>query len=393
MSDKKRILISCTSGMYLGGIETSLLGLLDALDYDRYDVDLFLFSHRGELFKYINPKVNLLPLNKSCQFIREPISLALKNGCLTLAIIRLFNKFYCRILKKDIRMMDCNFRAINLFLPKIKKNYDIALGFFGPHDFLIRKVDADTKIGWLHTDYSNIEYDIDYNAKIWKSLDYIAGVSDECGKIFGNLMPAVSDKIITVENIISKSLVLNRANEFDVSSEMSDDAIKLLTIGRYSEAKRMDEIPFICKKLLEKGHNVKWYLIGYGPDEALIRQKIVELQMQDNVIMLGKKVNPYPYLNACDIYIQPSRYEGKSVVVREAQMLGKPIIITDYPTAKNQLKDGIDGVIVPMSLDDCANEIAKIIDDKELLVKLSSNCRYFDYSNVHEVKKIYKLIK
>ena len=110
--------------------------------------------------------------------------------------------------------------------------------------------------------------------------------------------------------------------------------------------------------------NVKWYLIGLGPDEELIRKKIEETGMQEHVIILGKKENPYPYMKACDIYVQPSRHEGKCVAVREAQILGKPVIITNYETSVSQLKDGYDGVIVSMDNEKCAQGIAEVIQIK-----------------------------
>ncbi len=392
MDIKKKILVVSTSAMYIGGIETSLLGLLDSIDYNRYEVDLFLFSHKGELFSQINKNVNILPLNKSCDMIREPIADALKRGCLALATIRLFNKFFCKVFKKNDSMMDRNFRAINKFLPKIKKRYDIALGFFGPHDFLSKKVDADIKIGWLHTDYSKISYDVSYNAKIWESLDYVAGVSDECGKIFAKLLPSVKDKIITIENILSPDFIKTRANAFTVDDEMQKGSTNLLTVGRFCEAKRMDEIPEICKRIIKSGLNIKWYLIGYGHDEEIIKEKINDAGVQDHVIILGKKVNPYPYIKACDVYIQPSRYEGKCVVVCEAQMLGKPVIITKYPTSSSQLKDGVDGVIVPMDIELCADGIIKVLKDINLQNLLQKNCLERDYSNKEQTEKIYKII-
>ena len=100
--------------------------------------------------------------------------------------------------------------------------------------------------------------------------------------------------------------------------------------SRFCRAKNFDNVPDICRRLCEKGLDIKWYLIGFGGDEALIRQKIREAGMDERVIMLGKKENPYPYIAACDLYVQPSRYEGKCVTVREAQMLGKPVVITRY---------------------------------------------------------------
>ena len=116
---------------------------------------------------------------------------------------------------------------------------------------------------------------------------------------------------------------------------MPKRGIRLLSIGRYCTAKNFDNVPDMCARLLQSGLDVYWYIIGFGPDEALIRQKIAEANMEERVILLGKKENPYPYIKACDLYVQPSRYEGKSVTVREAQLLGRPVVIARYATSSS----------------------------------------------------------
>ena len=114
--------------------------------------------------------------------------------------------------------------------------------------------------------------------------------------------------------------------------------------------------------------------------------------MENNVIVLGKKKNPYPYIKSCDIYIQPSRYEGKAVTVREAQMLNRPVIITNFSTARSQLKNGIDGLIVPIDNVGCAEGIIKLIKDSKMRQVLIENTTKFDYTNISEINKIYKFI-
>ena len=115
--------------------------------------------------------------------------------------------------------------------------------------------------------------------------------------------------------------------------------------------------------------------------------------MEDRVIILGKKENPYPYLKACDLYVQPSRYEGKAVTVREAQMLCKPVVITRYATSASQLEDGVDGVIVPMDNEGCAEGIAAVIRDEKLRQKLIKNTKARDYTNAKEIQKIYRVME
>ena len=70
--------------------------------------------------------------------------------------------------------------------------------------------------------------------------------------------------------------------------------------------------------------NIKWYVVGYGGYEGRIKGIIAQNKLEDSFILLGKKTNPYTYIKACDLYVQPSRYEGKAVTVTEAKILGKP---------------------------------------------------------------------
>ena len=173
----------------------------------------------------------------------------------------------------------------------------------------------------------------------------------------------------------------------------SDGAVKILSAGRFCDAKNFDNVPDICRRLMENGLDVKWHLIGYGGEEPLIRQKIAEAGMQERVIILGKKDNPYPYMRACDLYVQPSRYEGKAVTVREAQLLGKPVVITSYATSASQLEDGVDGAIVPMDSVGCAAGIAALLRDPARMQQLSENCASRDYTNSAEIEKIYALME
>ena len=183
-----------------------------------------------------------------------------------------------------------------------------------------------------------------------------------------------------------------RAEEFAVSFTKIEGRINLLAVGRYTTAKNYDNVPDICKRIREAGCDVYWYIIGYGGDEVLIREKIKESGMEDYVILLGKKENPYPFMKACDIYVQPSRYEGNSVTVREAQMLCKPVVVTDYLTAKSQIKQDIDGVIVPLDNDECAKGLVGLIKNLDLQRKIIGYLQAHDYGNESEIEKLYLLV-
>ncbi len=383
---KKKILIIFTGEMELGGIEKSLLGLLDAISYEEYEVDLFLYGRSGALYPYINSNVNIFPEIKELAYLKKSVKEKLRHGC--------FYSLWRRLLKSVCKESFCEYwgKVVKKKMKPIQKEYDLALSFAMPFDVLRDFVNAKVKVGWIHTDYSREScLGVGDLHEIYEGLDYIAGVSEDCCKVFKELLPEYKDKTIVVENISSKELMFKQVEE-SLDGEMEKGKVKLLSIGRFCTAKNFDNVPEIVSIIKKSGIDVVWYLIGFGMDEELIHQKIKEYHVEDSVIVLGKKENPYPYIKACDIYVQPSRYEGKCVAVREAQMLCKPVIITNYPTSASQLEDGVDGVGVPMDNEGCAKGIMEVINDKELQEKLISNCKARDYSNSQEVEKLYTLI-
>lgn len=389
--------------MEIGGAETALVGLLNALNPARVDVDLFLYDHRGEMMQFIPEWVNLLPQNPKYSVLERPIVELVKRGFWGIAAARLWAKWLSqKAYKRSGSKLENNggldkmSKCTTPLLPKINQSvtYDLAISFLTPHRIVAEKVKAKKKIAWIHTDYTRVWVDAEDELKVWQKYDFVASISGDVTNTFLQVFPSLAPKIVEIENILSPTFVRKRAELEDTDKEFRQtDKISLLSIGRYSEQKNYDNVPDICKRLINKTKlNIKWYIIGYGGDEALIRQKIKEAGMEEHVILLGKRSNPYPYIKACDIYVQPSRYEGKSVTVREAQMLCKPVVVTNYPTAPSQIHSGIDGVIVPMDNEGCAHGLAEVICDKHLQERIIAYLKTHDYGNESEVEKIYTLI-
>lgn len=393
----KRILI-IHSNMELGGAESSLLGLLDTIDYSKYTVDLFLLNHSGEFMPLINRHVNLLPEVQSYKALTQPIAANLLSGRIRIAMLRCYAKLRSTLSHGTLHLAH-NYKQYFhklcvAYLPDIPEEYDLAISFNDPHYIIGKKANAKVKLAWFHTDASRIQFCDAIEKEMWRMSDYVITVSPECKDAFDKAHLYLSpQKTLVLENILSKTLVMARSQEFDPGKEMRSADITLLSVGRFCDAKNFDNVPDICRRLVEDGLNVKWYIIGYGGDEPLIRQKIAEAEMQGRVIILGKKDNPYPYMRACDLYVQPSRYEGKAVTVREAQLLGKPVVITNYATSASQLENGVDGVIVPMDNAGCAVGIAALLRDPARMQQLSENCTNRDYTNSAEVEKIYALME
>ena len=397
----KKIFIMAHS-LEIGGAERALLGLLENIDTTQYQVDLFLLRHQGELMEYLPKTINLLPENPKYSALGIPISVVLKRGQFKVALARYKGKRKALQRIKQLKVVGDN-NIVNEYshkytmnvLPEISQvEYDLAISFMSPHYFVTHKVNAKRKIAWIHTDYATFQVDVESELKMWNEYDNIVSISEDVSKSFLKTFPSLENKIILIENIMPIKYMKTLSDSFSVEKEMPfDKSIKLLTLGRFVYQKKMEEIPMICKKIREFNLDVKWYLIGFGNDEELIQKKIIENGMKDYVIILGKKTNPYPYIKACDLYIQPSRYEGKSIAVREAQAFHKPVVITNYSTASSQLEDGMDGIIVPMDIEKTAEGIAALIKNKELQKKLCNNMKKRDYVKQKEIEKIYQLMR
>lgn len=407
----------------LGGAEMSLLGLLHALDPKEVEVDLLVNDPRGPLMKFIPKWVNLLDSPTPYRMVERPMAEALRHGCLRVVAGRLLaRRDYQRYVVHKGVTGESN--AIFTFLDrrvvpglpglKLNKTYDVALAFCGFPSVVLQKVNARRKLAWIHTDYTAIDVNKEAEMATLSGFDNVVCVSSEAREQFLRVMPELAAKTMVIENCLPVGYIRDRAQisaaeplnteerltryslrgktggtVHGLTQEERLTRVSLLTIGRYCAAKRLDAIPGICRRLAERGIDVTWRIIGYGGDDSYIRDAIAAEGMEERVLPLGKQENPYPWIAACDWYVQPSLYEGKSITVREAQVLGKPVIITAYPTAKAQLREGVDGLIVPMDVDACAEAMAAAIMDDGLRQRLIANVQATDYSMAEEARKIF----
>lgn len=351
--------------------------MLNAIDTEQYNVDLFLYSHRGELLKQVPDAVHLLPEIKKYDVIEKPIKEAIQKGFSDIALARLWAKYqFARYAKKNhlkegSAILQYVFDAVTPLLPDINPNteYDLAISFLTPHNIVLNKVKAKKKLAWIHTDYTKISVNVEKEIKVWSQFDHIVSISEDVTRSFLSVFPTLAGKIIEIANILSPRTVRAKALASKVDFPIQNGRVNLLSVGRFTFAKNFDNVPDICRRILQEGCDVYWYIVGYGGDEQLIKEKIKEAGMEEHVILLGKRENPYPFIKECNIYVQPSRFEGNAVTVREAQILYKPVIVTNYPTAHSQIKQGVDGIIVPQDNVGCAHEIAQFIKNKELQQK------------------------
>ncbi|PEB56273.1 glycosyl transferase [Bacillus pseudomycoides] len=396
----KNVLIA-SFDMEVGGVERSLISMLDNFDYKNYTVDLMLYRHQGDFMDLVTNKVNLLDEISQYTTFRKSIGEIFKDKQYSIGLVRMVSKINADFIGRTKRITEPGYYQMQLmwkyalpFLPKVDKEYDVAISYLWPHYFIADKIRAKKKIAWIHTDYSTIKTDKSMDLKMWNKFDYIVAVSEACKNSFLKKYSKLHNKVVVIENITSPEFIRKMANENIENPMTNDSRFKIITVARLSHAKGIDNAVKALKMLKDKGYDdITWYVVGYGGDEAMIKDLIKDLKLEADFILLGKQMNPYPYMQEADLYVQPSRYEGKAVTVGEAQILSKPVMITNYTTAKSQVRDGFDGYITELSIEGIANGIEKLYKDSVMRNELTNNCVKTDYSNSYELDKLYEVIE
>ncbi|EJS00724.1 glycosyltransferase [Bacillus mycoides] len=392
----KKDVLFVINNLNCGGAEKSLISLLNTMDYSRYNVDLFLFKHEGLFLNKIPKQVNVLEEPPEYQLFDMPIKAAimkcLRQGRLDIALSRVCAGYIFKSEKNKARCEQRVWRYLSKSLQNISKKYDVAIGYLekNPVYFCIDKVNANKKIGFIHTDYDKLGMDPNIDMGYFRSLDHIVTVSEECANVLKQRFSIYNDKIGVIHNIVSPSTI-NKMSQEKVDLERK--GVKLVSVGRLSHEKGFDLAIEACKNLVGDGYEIKWYIIGEGEGRGKLEKMIEENHLQDHFLLLGLKENPYPYIREADIYVQPSRFEGKSIAIDEAKILHKPIVVTNFSTAKDQIKNEENGLIIDMDAHSLSEGIKKLIHNEELRNKLIKNLSDEELGTESEIKKLYTLFK
>lgn len=385
-----------------GGAEKSLSSLLQTIDYSKYEVDLLLFKPEGLFFKNLPKQVNVLEKPFEYQFFDMPIKTALsdsiRKGRVDIAISRIGASYIFRKEKNKSRCEQRAWQYMSKPLKKINKSYDIAIGYLEKSSiyFIVDKVEAKKKIGWIHTNYSNSGMDQQLDYPYFQQLDHIVTVSEECAESIKIHFPDLTNKVKVIGNIVSPAIIYTLSNhELQSDFIQGKECTSVVTVARLGNEKGIDMAIEACNVLKKSGRQLRWYVLGYGTEKEQkeMASTIKHKNLQNHFKLLGVKENPYPYIKKADIYVQPSRYEGKSIAIDEAKILQKPIIVTNFSTAKDQINDDENGLIVEMNGESIAAGIEKLIADCELKNKLIHNLSREQVGTESEVYKLYELFQ
>lgn len=385
----KKILFVMQS-LYNGGAEKSLVNLFNELPPNEYQVDLLLFKKEGMFLKQVPSWINILETPRDLRGLYSSVKDVNEQ-----TMNKICGTLLARCVKKE-GSERAAWRWEHFYAKRITtlgNEYDVAISYIAGEVlyYVVDKVRAKKKYVWIHNDYRTARHPKLFDTLYLKETDGIVSISERCVDILKEEFPELSGKMLCIENITSSTVTRNRAQEF-FPEEYDSKTPVVLSIGRLMEQKGFDIAIDAARLLKQKGVPFQWYVIGDGELKERLTRLISEEDVGDCFKLIGTRENPYPYIANATVFAQTSRWEGKSVVLDEAKILGKPIVVTNYPTVRDQIEDGKEGIIVDMVSDSIAKGIETMIVDVTLREKISNYLQMHEYGNQSEVSKYLELI-
>ena len=384
--------------MNIGGTEKALLTMLNEIDDSKYDITLLMLEEYGGFLNEIPSfvKVKYVDEYKSIKpFVNEPpkilIKRLIKNKAYLTGLSTLLNYSISKITKN----ISYYYKYILKNIKGIDEEYDLAVAYAGPMDFItyfvLNKIKAKKKVQWIHFDINKIGFNRKFAERNYKKFDKIFVVSEEGKEKLIDLIPALNNKVEAFFNIISCNLIENMSKN-EKSFDDLFNGVRILTVGRLSKEKGQELTINVLARLKNEGYKVRWYCIGDGPEKDNYRNRIKSLDIENDYILLGSKLNPYPFMKDCDIYVQPSKHEGYCITLGEARCFDNPIVTTNFTGANEQIKNEVTGLVCDISEQGIYQAIKRLLDNKELYKDIRINLSNEIVDSTNEISKLEKLV-
>lgn len=391
---EKRTVLFAYNAMNVGGSTTSLLSILNSLDYSKFDVDLLLNTNTGPLLSSIPKEVTLLPqarkyTDRKAEYVHRLLSPRyLYQFWRSKQIVKTSGKAIQGAQYREWKDID--------FFRSIDTEYDTAVAFLEGDrcKFVARHVKAKRKIAWIHVNYKDAGFNPDYDRDTMAVFDAIVLVSRDSKTAFDEAFPELAHKTCVIENILASEYVRNRAAQ-DTAFAVDSDKLNLISVCRINfRSKGLDRAAQAMSRLKREGllQNIMWYILGDGPDKATLEEMIDAADLQEHIRLLGEQLNPYSFMPNMSCFFLPSRFEGKPMAVTEAFMMGLPAVTTEYSSAHEQIRHDVDGFVMENSTDGIYKGLKTILAHPERIAMWKENIARTEYSNVEVVRSVESII-
>lgn len=369
---KKKILI-VAHHLTVGGVQKSLISALKALDYDKYDVTLYLRKNRNELLSFIDNRVRVVFNEDSHHYYRKPYAVLLQIKEILYRCLKSKEKAEAAKaeLAEKIVNDSMNYECRTYF---DSVHYDVAIAYVQGYtaQFVAEHISADKKIVFFHTSTDDHH---EIHERILPEFDTVVALHDEQRKLIEGWYPIISDRIKIVANYTDEMFVKEQSGAYEVYKKAE---LCLCSCGRLATVKGFDMAVKAAEILNNSRLDFVWYFVGDGPERDALEMMISDKGLGDKVIITGMQKNPYPYMAACDIYVQPSYEESWGLTIAEAQQLKKPAISTATVGGKKLVDNGKTGVLCEINAEAIARAIVDLANNKSMTKTIIENLEIRD---------------
>lgn len=379
----KKNIIFVSTALWIGGIESALVNLLNHLDYNKYNVTCLILYNYTDMAHRIPKECNLIiaDRDKAITF-KEPYKYSrlfhLLEKPQNASKLRLF---IWKVLCFFFKGIEAHLYAKYVKKQMSDQHFDTAVIYSDVvAETAVKGINADKFIMFYHHGAMRKVYHDKYG---YKNSNKIIAVSQSQADALKDFRPKYKKKIIAINNIIDVDGIKKRSKE-KADIEFTKDKFNIVSCGRLSPVKGLNFALETVTRLVEEGYtDINWYIVGGGPIEKEIKEQIVTHKMEKHIFMLGMKNNPYPYIKNCDLFIQPSLFEGYSLSIMEAEILSTPILAT-YAAAGNQIENGIDGFLCDTNTESVYENLLSLYKNREKLENCKKALMNCDFDSINQ---------
>jgi glycosyltransferase involved in cell wall biosynthesis len=372
-----------------GGSCISMLNLLEILQLDGYNIDLFLLSHEGLFLTRAKQVSNLLPENLLISSIVSSKDSLFKGLNFKKLIIRVLYVFLHKVFNpKLITDLFYRFSAV-----KLSNRYDIVVAYQEcMTSEYVRFISTSKKIGWVHTDVDRFAGYCDVE-EVYRDFDILVGVSKSVtGSISRRISKSKLDTVLIYNSLVSERII-SLSNIGVERLIRKDSRLVFVSVGRFVEAKAFKRIVLVAKKLLSLNYVFEWLVVGDGDLWSEINEDVKLNGLQEHIVLIGNVDNPYPYMSYADFLVVTSYYEAHPMVVNESFILKRPVISTSFNSVLEIIDDEVNGLICENSSEGLFTGIKRIFESENLRNDLKKNLKNFVYNNDEISDKVKALLR
>lgn len=378
----KKKIIFVTEALWIGGIETALVNLLNRLDYEKYDVTCLILRNDQTMAPRLPEQVRLLVADRhDAVSFREayrwprlyhlteesanPSRLHRAMMWAVPAIKWLENRLYIRYIRAHLK--DEHFDTCVIYSDRTA-------------EAAVCAINADRFLMFYHNaDIGKAYHDV-YGYR--KSEKIIAVSESQCEKL-KRLRSAFAHKMVAIPNYVDVDAVMKKASQPVAYPLFQEPGIHLVSCGRLAHQKGFDIAVEACAQLVKMGYsNLHWYILGVGALRADLKELAKQHGVEDHFHLIGARNNPFPYMTQADLYVQPSRTEGYSLSILEARVLTCPMVAT-YGAAGEQLEHGVNGTLCDANVKSLTEAIDRHLQDPSLSESYREALKNFSFEKAN----------